>query len=95
LRLSPQDDGLSCVVTPLMEGGDLERRLASEPSLRADERLQIAADCAEGLKALHALKFVHRDLKPANVLLTADMRAVRAPAQSAASSHPTPGTDAA
>lgn len=76
--LQASDDAAACIVTRLMEGGDLAAALSSRGApLSAAERLQIACDCAEGLEALHAQGTVHRDLKPENILLTADRRAVR------------------
>ena len=65
-----------CIVYPLMEGGDLESALCRLPPLSPSARLQLAADCAEGLAALHEQRVCHRDFKPANVLLRADGRAV-------------------
>ena len=66
-----------CFVCPLMEGGDLESALSRLPPLSPSARLQLAADCAEGLAVLHEQHICHRDFKPANVLLRADGRAVR------------------
>lgn len=62
-------DGRPCLVTALLEGEDLARRLAREGRLAPDEALAIARQMCRGLDAAHAHGILHRDLKPSNVFL--------------------------
>jgi eukaryotic-like serine/threonine-protein kinase len=62
-------DGRPCIVTGLLRGEDLGRRLAREGTLPLPEALQVAMEMCRGLDATHAHGVVHRDLKPSNVFL--------------------------
>ena len=64
-------DGMPFVSLELLEGGDLDDRLAGtpQPGMAAAE---LMATLARAVHAAHQARIVHRDLKPANVLLTAD-----------------------
>jgi serine/threonine-protein kinase len=57
------------LVMPLYPGGSLAARLRAERRLSAHETVDLAAQLAKGLDALHAHGIVHRDVKPSNVLL--------------------------
>jgi len=57
------------LVMPLYRGGSLAARLRAERRLTVDETVDLAAQLAKGLDALHARAIVHRDVKPSNVLL--------------------------
>jgi serine/threonine-protein kinase len=57
------------VVMELLSGRNLIERLASGP-LRPRAGLQVCAEIAEALAAVHAHNLVHRDVKPGNVMLT-------------------------
>jgi TolB-like protein/Flp pilus assembly protein TadD len=63
-------EGLPFLVSELLEGETLGRRLASGPvePLRA---IELGLQLVRGVAAAHALRIVHRDLKPENVFLTA------------------------
>ena len=65
-------DGRPCLVTELLEGEDLEHRLARDGKLPAPEAARIARDVARGLAVAHEAKVLHRDIKPSNVFLTSD-----------------------
>ncbi len=64
-------DDMPYVSLELLEGGDLDDRLAGtpQPGVQAAE---LMATLARAVHAAHQARIVHRDLKPANVLLTAD-----------------------
>jgi len=64
----PGPDGRTYVVTDLVEGPSLARRLDAGP-LSADEVRVLAIGLGEALAHVHARGFVHRDVKPANILL--------------------------
>ena len=64
----PGPDGRTYVVTDLVEGPSLARRLDAGP-LSADEVRVLAIGLADALAHVHAHGFVHRDVKPANILL--------------------------
>ena len=61
--------GVPFVVTELLEGETLGRRLRRAPVAPA-EAIALGIEIARGLAAVHAQGFVHRDLKPDNVFLT-------------------------
>jgi eukaryotic-like serine/threonine-protein kinase len=64
-------DGMPYVSLELLEGGDLQDRLAGTPQPSMPAALLVAT-LARAMHAAHQARIVHRDLKPANVLLTAD-----------------------
>ena len=63
------DQGMTYVVTELLEGETLRSRLKRGP-LPWRAAVEIAAPLAEGLSVAHAKGIVHRDLKPENIFLT-------------------------
>ncbi len=66
-------DGPAYVVTELLEGQTLRKRLSRGP-VRLHEALGWAVQVAEGLAAAHAVGIAHRDLKPENLFLTREGR---------------------
>jgi len=60
---------IAFVVMELLEGDELETRLAAGP-LPWAEAVEICAQVAEALAAAHRMRIVHRDVTPANVMLT-------------------------
>lgn len=65
----PAPDGRPCLVTALLEGEDLSRRLARDERLGVEEALSVARQMCRGLQAAHAHGVIHRDLKPSNIFL--------------------------
>jgi serine/threonine protein kinase len=63
------------IVMELLQGEDLARVLAREPGgLPLPQAVDVAAQTARALSAMHAQGVVHRDLKPANLFLLTDGR---------------------
>jgi serine/threonine protein kinase/sugar lactone lactonase YvrE len=59
----------SFIAMELLEGQNLDQRLASGP-LAVGQLLDIAIQLADALDAAHAKGIIHRDVKPANIFLT-------------------------
>lgn len=70
-----EDDGRTWLAFEFVPGGDLDLVLAKEGPLAAERALELVAQCAEGLQALHDGGLVHRDIKPHNIFLDARGRA--------------------
>jgi serine/threonine protein kinase/tetratricopeptide (TPR) repeat protein len=62
-------DGLPFLVSELLDGQTLGRRLASGP-LDPARVVELALQLVRGVSAAHALRIVHRDLKPENLFVT-------------------------
>jgi len=67
------EDGVSYVVTELLEGETLRARLR-HGRIAWRKTAEIGVALAEGLAAAHAKGIAHRDLKPENMFLTSDGR---------------------
>jgi serine/threonine protein kinase/Tol biopolymer transport system component len=66
-------DGTTYVVSELLEGETLRKRIAGTP-LAQRRVIDYAVQIANGLAAAHAKGIIHRDLKPDNVFVTNDGR---------------------
>ena len=66
------EEGLTYVVSELLEGETLRDRIRSNNSLPRKKILDYSQQIARGLAAAHAKGIVHRDLKPENVFITTD-----------------------
>jgi hypothetical protein len=69
-----ESDGLLYLVMPLIEGGTLKDRFASDgrQSWQPPQALELAAQILPALDFAHERGVVHRDIKPANVLMDRD-----------------------
>jgi tRNA A-37 threonylcarbamoyl transferase component Bud32/Flp pilus assembly protein TadD len=68
-----QDNGVSYIVTELVDGESL-RQVIAQGRMPARRLIDVAQQIADGLAAAHAAGVVHRDLKPENILITRDGR---------------------
>ena len=64
-----QEHGQYYFVMQYVPGQSLAARLAQQPPLTVDEKLDIFEQCLAGLAAAHQAGLIHRDIKPANILL--------------------------
>ncbi|MCO5172325.1 MAG: protein kinase [Planctomycetes bacterium] len=62
-------DGVPYLDMDFFAGETLDQLIARTGALPEDRALDIAAQVARGLEALHARRIVHRDVKPENVLV--------------------------
>jgi eukaryotic-like serine/threonine-protein kinase len=60
------------LATEYIDGPSLKQRVAQDGPMAADSVLDLVADLAQALAAIHAAGLVHRDLNPQNVLLAED-----------------------
>lgn len=67
------DNGISYLVTELVEGEPLRRLIQHGPQ-RPREVIDWGAQAAEALSVAHQAGLVHRDLKPENMMVTRDGR---------------------
>ena len=64
-----EQDGALFIATRLVEGLDLESRLARDGALAPGPALGLVAQVASAVADAHAAGVIHRDIKPSNVLL--------------------------
>jgi serine/threonine protein kinase len=64
-----RSQGIAFLAMPFYAGGSLALRLRIVGPLSLDETVDLAAQLARGLDALHSRGVLHRDVKPSNVLL--------------------------
>ena len=58
-----------CLVTELMEGGELFDRIVEKKYFNEDEARQIIRILIDALDYCHSLGILHRDIKPENLLI--------------------------
>ncbi|GIE01668.1 hypothetical protein Adu01nite_30180 [Paractinoplanes durhamensis] len=64
-------EGVPALVLEYIPGGSLADRLTHGP-LTPDQAVELAAQLARGLAAVHRVGLVHRDVKPGNIMLSPD-----------------------
>ena len=63
-------DGTSYIVMELVEGRSLREILRGSRTVAVDQALDLAAQLADALDAIHRHRLVHCDVKPANIIVT-------------------------
>lgn len=71
------DDNYLALITELVPGVDLGRRMRNGARLPPEIAARVASDCAQTLAAGHRVGVVHGDVKPTNVLLVGSDLGVR------------------
>jgi hypothetical protein len=69
------DKDISFLVTDVIQGEDLEKRLKREP-FSTDDSVRFIAEVADAVAFAHQKGFVHRDIKPSNILIDESGRPV-------------------
>jgi serine/threonine protein kinase len=69
LDFSTTEAGVPFIVMELLEGQDLETRLAAERKLGIEDTTRVLVQLCRALGKAHGLGVVHRDIKPDNVFL--------------------------
>ena len=62
-------DRLICLVTELMEGGELFDQIVEKKYFKEEEARQIIRTLLDALEYCHSLGILHRDIKPENLLI--------------------------
>ena len=61
--------GRPFLVTPFLQGSDLETHVALHGPLSRDMVSRLALQIARGMQAAHSKNYIHRDIKPSNLFL--------------------------
>ena len=69
---SGEIDGSPFYTMPVVHGGTLATRLATQGALAFDPAIKIASEVAAALDFAHAYQVVHRDINPQNILFDGD-----------------------
>jgi len=72
-----EEQSLSYMAMPLLEGETLEKRLDREGRLPVADAVRVGREVAAGLAAAHDKGLIHRDVKPSNVWLEANTGRVK------------------
>ena len=67
-----EQDGVPYIVMEFLKGRSLSSRMAAQPPLTLEQKLDIISELCNGLQFAHANGVIHRDVKPANVWLLED-----------------------
>ena len=67
-----EQDGVPYIVMEFLKGRSLSSRMAAQPPLSLEQKLDIMCELCNGLHFAHQNGVVHRDVKPANVWLLED-----------------------
>jgi WD40 repeat protein len=70
-RVSSDHGEVHFIVTELIEGRTL-RELMTDTRLEVKQTIEIAAQVASALRAVHTAWIIHRDIKPENIMVRAD-----------------------
>lgn len=65
-------DGRTCIITEMLDGQDLDQKLAAARKISIGEAVHLLRQACRGVAAAHAAGIVHRDLKPSNLFLARD-----------------------
>ena len=65
-----EDQNNYYIVSEIVEGGELFKRLKENESFSEDQAANIVHQIMLGLNYLHLQSITHRDMKPENILLT-------------------------
>ena len=66
-----EEEGIPFLSMPFIQGENLAQRLSRTPTLTGDQVLNLMAQVARGLEAIHNAGLVHRDIKPSNIVIAA------------------------
>nr|MBA2304801.1 protein kinase [Acidobacteriota bacterium] len=65
-----EHEGQPFLAMELLEGQDLQQRVAGHTAMSLARKLELAIEICEGIEYAHVHGVIHRDIKPANVFIT-------------------------